>query len=109
MSPTFDWFLPGNGNDREVNQNQNQNQNPGAVLAEFTPSGYPRAEEPYWFGEGVLSIPGRRGLRRHPAPRNAGQVLRPFAFVHAMPSTVHPTTVYPTTVHPTTGEKTTAS
>jgi hypothetical protein len=98
MSPAFHWFLPGNG--REVYPNPGA----GVVLAEFAPSGYPRAEESYWFGEGVLSIPGRRGLRRHPALRNAEQTRRPFAPVHAMPTTVHPTTV-----HPTTGEKATAS
>jgi alkanesulfonate monooxygenase len=37
-------------------------------ISEFVLSGYPHLEELYWFGEGVLPLLERRGLRRPPDP-----------------------------------------
>jgi alkanesulfonate monooxygenase len=37
-------------------------------IEEFVLSGYPRLEEAYWFGEGVLRELANRGRWRHPAP-----------------------------------------
>jgi alkanesulfonate monooxygenase len=56
-------------------------------ITEFVMSGYPQLEEAYWFGEGVLPILQRRGLRHHPAPRtDAPETTVPFAPVHPQPS-----------------------
>lgn len=35
-------------------------------ITHFILSGYPRLEEAYWFGEGVLPLLGRRGLWARP-------------------------------------------
>jgi alkanesulfonate monooxygenase len=43
-------------------------------IEEFVLSGYPHLEELYWFGEGVLPLLERRGLRRP-----AGDLERAFS------------------------------
>jgi alkanesulfonate monooxygenase len=74
-------------------------------ITEFILSGYPHLEEAYWFGEGVLPIPEKRGLWRHPAPAcEAAQARGPFA-----PATVESSTVESGTAEPSPREKIAAS
>lgn len=58
MSLTFHWFLPTNGDSRNVVG--------GGHSANATNSGYPHLEEAYWFGERVLPRLAAGGLWRHP-------------------------------------------
>jgi alkanesulfonate monooxygenase len=49
-------------------------------IEELVVSGVPHLEEAYWFGEGVLPVPEKRGLWRYPAgPRTVEAGIVPFA------------------------------
>jgi hypothetical protein len=80
MTLRFHWYLPTNGDGRDIAEAWRQaarlieGVNEDAIrtvqdelgLSEFILSGYPHLEEAYWFGEGVLPILRARGLWRHP-------------------------------------------
>ena len=82
MSLRFHWFLPTNGDGRDIVGGGHgvATGAAGAIrpdrieehaklgISEFILSGYPHLEEAYWFGEGVLPILAGRGVWQHPAP-----------------------------------------
>jgi alkanesulfonate monooxygenase len=97
MTLRFHWYLPTNGDGRDMEVSPNLWAGVGLLrggagtalvgshtevadrieeyarlgLSEFILSGYPHLEEAYWFGEGVLPILQARGLWRHPVPAPA--------------------------------------
>src|SRR6266567_1655198 len=111
MSLRFHWFLPTNGDGRDivgggagvallrggagtalvgshVEVADRIEEYARLGLSEFILSGYPHLEEAYWFGEGVLPILRARGLWRHPAPDSLDDTLNvtPFAPTSGSPA-----------------------
>jgi hypothetical protein len=92
MALRFHWFLPTNGDGRDIDRIEEY---ASLGISEFILSGYPHLEEAYWFGEGVLPELERRGRWAHPAPATlAPQTMTPFAQTHTVSaSTVSASTV----------------
>jgi alkanesulfonate monooxygenase len=107
MTLRFHWYLPTNGDGRDIADGERGGRGPAAGvglvrggagtalvgshaevadrieeyarlgLSGFILSGYPHLEEAYWFGEGVLPLLQARGLWRHPV--EATGILAPVS------------------------------